>query len=281
MREVMFGESFGETLLIPIRYFFQGQDNNARYFDGVLNPILIILSPFAFMNKSFYRDKLFFICFAVFFILAATFLDQIRIRYILPIVPILSILTVMGLINIFNWTMSLSIHLRNFLAVILLSIFIVIMSKNIFYIKNYYQNISPTSYILGKESKDEFISRNDHSYPVMKYINTFTPENAKIRLILLAGRGYYLERTYEDDPTIGMAFISSLAAASKDDKTFQNYIHSFGYTHLLVRIDLFHQFLQDNYSPDTGNLLIKRMGKTMNFIYNKDGYAVYKIIPAS
>jgi hypothetical protein len=115
----------------------------------------------------------------------------------------------------------------------------------------------------------------------MKYINTFTPENAKIRLILLAGRGYYLERTYEDDPTIGMAFISSLAAASKDDNTFQNCIHSFGYSHLLVRIDLFHQFLQDNYSPDTGKLLIQRMGKTMDVIYNKDGYAVYKIIPAS
>jgi len=281
MREMMFGESFWETLLIPIRYFFQGQDNNARYFDGVLNPILIILSPFALMNKSFIRDKLFFISFSVFFILMASFLDQIRIRYILPIVPILSILTVMGLINILNWTMSLSIRLKNFPAVVLLSIFIVIMSKNIFYIKNYYQNISPMSYILGKESKDEFISRNDHSYPVIEYINRFTPENAKIRLILLAGRGYYLERTYEDDSTMGMDFIRSLVASANDDKTFQNYIHSFGYTHLLVRIDLFHQFLQDNCSPDMSKLLIQRMGKTMDVIYNKDGYVVYKIITAA
>jgi hypothetical protein len=281
IREMMFGESFWETLLIPIRFFFQGQDNSDRYFDGVLNPILIILSPFALMNKSFYRDKLLFISFAVFFILMASFLDQIRIRYILPIVPILSILTVMGLINILNWTMSLSIRLRNFLVVVLLSIFIVIMSKNIFYIKNYYQNISPMSYILGKESKDEFISRNDHSYPVMKYINKFTPENAKIRLILLAGRGYYLERTYEDDPTIGMAVIRGLVAASNDDKTFQNYIYFLGCTHLLIRIDLFHQFLQNNYSPDTGKLLIQRMSKTMDIIYNKDGYAVYRVIPTS
>jgi hypothetical protein len=281
MREMKFGESFWETLLIPIRFFFQGQDNSDRYFDGILNPILIILSPFSLMNKSFIRDKLFFISFSVFFILTASFLDQIRIRYILPIVPILSILTVMGLINILNWTMNLPIRLRNVLALVLLSIFIIIMSKNIFYIKNYYQNISPMSYILGKESKDEFISRNDHSYPVMKYINKNTPENAKIRLILLAARGYYLERTYEDDPTMGMDFIRGIAAASNDDKTFQNYIHSFGYTHLLVRIDLFHQFLQDNYSPDTGKLLIQRMRKTMDFIYNKDGYAVYKIIPAS
>ena len=120
MREMKFGESFWETLLIPIRFFFQGQDNSDRYFDGVLNPILIILSPFSLMNRSFIRDKLFFISFSVFFILMASFLDQIRIRYILPIVPILSILTVMGLINILNWIMNLPIRLRNILALVLL-----------------------------------------------------------------------------------------------------------------------------------------------------------------
>ena len=61
MREMLHGESFLETLLMPVRIFFQGQDNSIRYFDGVLNPILIILSPFSFMNKSLFRDKLFFI----------------------------------------------------------------------------------------------------------------------------------------------------------------------------------------------------------------------------
>ena len=102
---------------------------------------------------------------------------------------------------------------------------------------------------------------------------TITPGNTKIRLMLLAGRGYYLERIYEDDPTMGMDFIRGLVAASNNDKTFQNHIHSLGCTHLLVRIDLFHKFLQDNYSPDTGKLLIQRMNQTMDVIYNKDGYA--------
>ena len=59
MREFLYGENFWETLLIPVRIFFQGQDNSARYFDGVLNPLLLIAPPFALMNKSFYRDKFF------------------------------------------------------------------------------------------------------------------------------------------------------------------------------------------------------------------------------
>jgi len=281
LREMMYGESFWETLFIPVRYFFQGQDNNPRYFDGVLNPILIILSPFAFMNKSFYRDKLFFIGFVAFFLIVATFLDQTRIRYILPVIPILSVLTVMGLINIFNWTIGLSTNLKNFLAVILLSIFIVFMSINFLYIKNYYQNISPMNYVLGRESRDDFITRHNSGYAAIKYINTHTPENAKIRLILFAGRGYYLDRIYEEGINFGMADISGLAANARDDGSFQAYLHSLGCTHLLVQTNLFEKFLQDNYSIDTRNLLIQRMNKAMNVLYNQDGCTVYEIIPKS
>ena len=137
------------------------------------------------------------------------------------------------------------------------------------------------NYISGKESRDEFITRHISSYPAIKYINTHTPENARIRLIFLAGRGYYLDRIYSEGASYGIGDVSGLAANSQEDRSFQAYLHSLGCTHMLVRTDLFLKYLQDNYSPDTGKLLIQRMGKTMDVIYNKDGYAVYKIIPAS
>ena len=277
IREMMYEESFLETLLIPIRYFFQGQDNNPCFFDGVLSPLLIILPPFAFTNKSFYRDKLFFMVFSVFFIIATTFLDQIRIRYILPAVPILSILTVMGLINIFNWTISISNKWKYILTVLLFCGFILFMIQNVFYIKNYTQRVSPVNYVLGKESKDDFISRHVGSYPAMKFINQFTPKNSKIRLIFLARRGYYLDRIYEDEPSMGMNFIRGLVAASTNEQVFLKHIYSLGYTHLLVRSDLFNKYLQDNYSADERKILIRRMEKTMNIIYNENGYAVYEI----
>jgi hypothetical protein len=279
MRKMMFGESFWETMLIPIRFFFQGQDDVPRYFDGVLNPILIIVSPFALMNKSYHQDKFCFIYFSVFFILVAFFLDEIRIRYSLPIVPVLSILTVMGLINIWNWAMNISIPFRKVLTVILFTIFILIMSKNIFYINNYYQKINPTNYVLGKESRDEFITRHFSSYPAIKYINEHTPENAKIRLVFLAGRGYYLDRIYEDDRSFGMDEIRGLMENSHEEESFQSYIHSLGYTHLLVRMDLYYQYLHDNYSPETVNRFLRQISKATKMIYNANGYAVYMLIP--
>jgi hypothetical protein len=287
MREMLYGENFWETLLIPLRIFFQGQDNSVRYFDGVLNPVLIILSPFAFMNKSFYRDKLFFISFTIFFILTVFFLEQKAfsieqiVRYILPVIPLLSILTVMGLVNIWNWAMNISIPFRNVLTAVLLTIFIVIMSKNIFYIKNYYHNISPLSYILGIESKDEFITRHISSYPAIKYINTNTPDNARIRLVFLAGRGYYLDRIYSEGASYGIGDVSGLAANSQEDRSFQAYLHSLGCTHMLVRTDLYLKYLHDNYPPETVNRFLQQMSKATEMIYNANGYAVYRLMPPS
>ncbi|HUN54596.1 MAG TPA: phospholipid carrier-dependent glycosyltransferase [Smithella sp.] len=279
MREMLYGEKFWEILIIPIRFFFQGQDNSDRFFDGVLNPVLILLSPFALMNKSNSRDKLFFMSFAVFFILITFFLGELRIRYIMPVVPVLSILTVMGFINIWNWTKIPSTVSKNILTVLVFSFFIMMMGKNVFYIKDYYQTVGPMNYVLGKESKDEFITRHNSSYPAIKYINTHSPVNARVRLIFLAQRGYYLDRIYQDDPSFGMDEIRGLVENSHDERSFRTYLNSLGFTYLLVRTDLYLKYLQDNYPPETVNRFLKQMGQATEMIYHDNVYAVYRLIP--
>ena len=97
MREVMYGESFWETLLIPIRMFFQGKDNSYQYFQGSLNPILIFFSPFVLLNRRYGKDKFLFVFFSVIFIIMAYFLTAKQVRYILPVLPFLAIIAVMGI----------------------------------------------------------------------------------------------------------------------------------------------------------------------------------------
>jgi hypothetical protein len=92
---MLYGEYFWETLLIPVCFFFQGQDYSYRYFDGVLNPLLI----------------------------------------------------------------------RNM------------------------------------ATSDEYLNRYMKSYGSIYYINRHTLKNAGIRLLFLVGRGYSLDRIYEDDPS--------------------------------------------------------------------------------
>ena len=134
-------------------------------------------------------------------------------------------------------------------------------------------------YVSGKESRDDFLGRHVGSYAAIKYINTHTEKNAKIKLILLAGRGYYLDREYEDDQNMGMSFLSSLVAASQHDVNFPKYIHSVGFTHLLVRTDLYLKYLHDNYPPETVNRFLRQMSRETVIIYNADGHLVYSLIP--
>ncbi len=277
MRELLYGENIWEILLIPIRFFFQGQDNSMRYFDGVLNPILILAVPFAFMNRQAKADKLLFLFFSMFLIFAAFFLDQLRIRYFLPVVPFLVILTVTGLVNIFTWVTDRAKPFKELCICGLLIILFFLAAKNIIYLKNYFQIIQPVNYILNKESKDEFITRHDRSYPAMIYINKHTPENARIRLILLAGRGYYLERIYEEDTSSGIDIIRGLVNASGDDKSFQRYLDSLACTHLLIRYELFQQFLKDNYSQKAIDKLSQQLGKTEEIVYDANGYKVFAL----
>jgi hypothetical protein len=44
------GESGLDILLIPLRFFYDGEDHNFLRFDGKLNPIMLILLPFAFVT---------------------------------------------------------------------------------------------------------------------------------------------------------------------------------------------------------------------------------------
>src|SRR5664280_2481112 len=123
--------------------------------------------------------------------------------------------------------------------------------------------------------------RDSHisSYPAIKYINAHTQENAKIRLIFLAHRGYYLDRIYEDDRSFGMDKIRGLVANAHEDSSFQAYLHSLGCTHLLVRTDLYLKYLHDNYPPETVNRFLRQMSNATEMIYNANGYAVYRLIP--
>ena len=278
MREMLYEEGFWETISIPLRIFFQGQDDTPRYFDGVLNPILIVFVPFAFMNKNMKADKLFFLLFSIFIILVSFFLDQIRIRYILPAIPFLVILTVTGLMNILKWSSERTRLFRGVLIAGLMIIVLGFLSINAFYIQKYFLKIDPLRYILKMENRDAFISRHDASHPAMMYVNKNTPQDSKIRLILLAGRGYYLDRIYTEDRSMGLNVVKSMIHYSSDEISFQKYLDSLDCTHVLIRYTLFQQYLQTQFDPKKVEQLARLMNKNLKIIYYDQQYAVFRVI---
>ncbi len=275
-REIMFGESFLETLFIPIRMFFQGKDDSVQYFDGVLNPILIIMLPFAFLNRELNRDKVFFLLFSVFFLFMAYFLTVIRIRYILPVIPLLAILSVIGIKNIVEWIGKKSSQVRRAGLIGISAVTVILISFNVLYLRDYFNTVQPVKYILNQETKDEFLSRNVGSYPAMQYINENLPDDVRIFLMFLGRRGYYLNRPYYHERSFGMNTISGMVKASANKQDFQAYLQSLDCTHILMRTELVNKYLRDNFPEKIIVCFLDIMKEYWKPVYESNGYAVWE-----
>jgi len=285
MREVMYGESFWETLLIPIRMFFQGKDNSYQYFQGYLNPILIVFSPFVLLNKKNGKDKFFFISFSVIFIVMAYFLTAKQVRYILPVIPFLSILAVMGIKDFldklkertFFSSMRLGGKIKSIVKVFVFASLAILLIFNFVYLKYRIEIINPFPYVLGKETREAFLRRHLLHYDAVKFINDTLPDNAVVFTMFLGGRGYYLNRKYKNEPSFGMNTIRQMVINSANGETFDNYIRSMNITHILVRSDLFYRFLHDNFSKAEIRRFLILINKNWTKRNNNNGYAVWDI----
>ncbi len=280
-REVFFSEGFLETLFIPIRMFFQGKDGSVQYFDGVLNPILITMLPFAFLNRKLSRDKALFLLFSVFFLFMAYFLTAIRIRYILPVVPFLAILSVIGIKNVAEWIGKKSSQVRRAGLIGIFAVTIIFIAFNFLYLKNHFNEIGPVKYILNQETKDEFLSRHVRSYPAMRYINKNLPHDVKIFLMFLGRRGYYLNRPYYHEGSFGMNTINNLVKASPDKQHLQAYLQSLDCTHILMRTELVNNYLRNNFPEKTIFRFLGLVKECWKPVYESNGYAVMEITQVS
>ena len=285
MREVLYGESFWDTLLIPIRMFFQGKDISYQYFQGVLNPILAIFSPFILLNKRYGKDKFLFVFFTVIFLFMAYFLTEKQVRYILPVLPFLAIIAAMGIKDLLDKmgeralfaSLRFKEKIKSAAKVLVIACVATLLIFNIIYLKYRIEIINPLPYVLGKETKETFLQHHLLHYNAVKFINDTLPDDAIVFTMFLGRRGYYLDRAYKNEASFGMAAIRNMITNADDEEKFLEYIRSMGVTHILMRIDLVNKFLKDNFSKDHIKRFLSLETKYWKKIYENDGYAIWDI----
>ena len=285
MRKVMYGENFWETLLIPIRMFFQGKDNSYQYFQGVLNPILIVFSPLIFFNKRYAKDKFIFVFFTVFFIIAAYFLTDKQVRYILPAIPFLAIIAVMGIKDLldimtqktFFSSPGFGEKIKSIAKMVVFTSVAILLIFSFIYLSNRTEMINPFPYVLGKETRVAFLKHHLLHYDAVEYINNNLPMDAMIFTMFLGRRGYYLERAYQNEPSFGMSTLRNLVKCSNNEKQFVKTIRSMNSTHILMQSDLFHKFLRDNFLKEDIIRFMNLVNKYWSKIFEKNGYSVWAV----
>jgi len=280
-RRIIYQESLWETLLIPLRIFFQGQDNNPRYFDGKLNPFLVILPFFAFYGRKndspeLQREIKILFAFAILFLLFAFFMRDMRIRYITPIIAPLVILSVFGLDKIYRFEKKEYSETSRKIRIGLVSMLVCFMLfLNARYIVEQFRYIAPLSYISGRVGRDEYIEKYRPEHAVIQYANKNLSDNARILGIFIGNRGYYSDREVVFF-NIKLFRKTIDSAVSAERLIFD--IKNKGISHLIIGFDLFNEWANINFGKREKEILGNFIKNHLHLLFSKGRYGLYKCL---
>jgi len=265
-RHLFYGENWLEILLVPLRVFFQGRDDDMQHFDGVLNPILLILLPFAFRVKN--SDIGYMKLFSIFYFLLVFFTADMQIRFLLPILPLLIILTVTGIKQVMDFTGTKSIVAT---GVALL------LSLNLVYLIYYFKEKEPLPYLKGMITRDEYLLKHQRGYTAIRYINQNLPLQAKILMVYTGDRGYYIEREYYYNSYLSGQPLREPIEGSKNALDVARKIKGTGATHILMDERIFDEFIENNLDERQKLLYYDFLKGYLTKLHASDGYILYEI----
>ncbi|XCN71766.1 MAG: glycosyltransferase family 39 protein [Candidatus Electrothrix aestuarii] len=253
-RYVLYQESVLQLLLLPVRIFFEGRDNDPRYFDGRLNPFLLFLPLLSFLGirqdkKQVLLEKFTLTAFSLFYFLFAFNTGVLRVRYLTPMVPFLVILSMYGLKNLGGLAEQYTNKIRFAKLAAPLTITLLLL-WNGSYLWQQFEEVDPLSYVTGRISRDEYLTQKIPEYPVMQYANKNLPDSAKILCLFLGSRGYYLDKKHIFDSYGNHNLL--LSWLQQPESSLDTVLHNLQeqkISHLLVRADLMVQWLNTAKRP--------------------------------
>lgn len=266
-RELLYGEDIWQIIALPLRLFFSGQDDNPQYFDGVVMPILILLLPWAFTGKWAAEKKLLG-GFALLTLLFAIFLVDLRVRYVLPLVPPLVLLMVYGVFNIYT---------RIKRPAVLFTVLLGFGAWQGAYLWKYAVAADGWNFLIGAESRDQYLARMLPEYSALQFINRQTPADAKIYLLFVGRRAYYCQRNYFHDGGDLPGFLLAAIRKAKDSAELEQSLRRKQITHLLLREDLLTGFLTHNLGAEQARLWNEFATNRLQVKFRERGHALYQL----
>ncbi len=281
LRKLIYDETWWEILLVPLRIFFEGRDDAPRYFDGRLNPALIVLPAFAFVASVKNRktvatnaEKGVLVVFSILFVLIVFFETDLRIRYIAPAIPCLVVLSMFGLKNIFSLIdKNFSGNLRRTFLGLSLTAVVLLFSLNAGYVIEQFQILTPTDYQNGNITRDQYIEKFRPEYAAIQYANDMLTPAAKILALFIGSRGYYSDREMHFDPELFQAVIQNSDSIGDMHAKFI----AFGFSHILIRFDMLDNWCNNKLDQNKKQMVISFFGAQNFLLFAKNGHVLYQL----
>lgn len=282
LRKILYKETWWQTLLLPVRFFFEGEDDKPQFFDGKLNPFLLFLPMLAFIRKApssrILLEKQALLLFAVLFFFFTFFQQVTRIRYIVSMIPSLVILSMFGLQNLFILISEIRFtSIQNFCKICVCLIPVTFLSYNFGYLLKQFKIIHPLAYLSGEINRDQYISYFRPEYPAIQFLNKL-PEQTKTLAIFLGNRGYYFDKPVQFDLQDASSLIFSLVKNLKNEKQISEEFQRQNISHFLVNYDLFKYWTQKNLDPEEIKRLNDFFLNKTKLLFEANGHGTFQLI---
>ncbi len=278
-RRIVHEESLPYTLLIPVRIFFEGEDDNPKYFDGRLNPFLLLL-PLAFFvlakRTGFrHRDPLLLGAYAVLMIVLVFVLVDMRLRWIATIVPPLVVLATYG-IRAIHEQLRKSAGMARWANTVTGLVVAAYFLPNLLYAQGLFVKIDPVPYVTGQQDYATYVLQHRPEYAVISLANHVVPADRKVLGLYLGNRRYY----FSADAIVVNQVFTSIAERSASGDAIADRLLDLGYSHLVVHTGLFRHWLA---LTDEGTAArINDFTRTrLEELLFEGGFGLYEILPST
>ena len=270
IRKLLYGETLKDQLLLPWNLSIKTKTKAGHEIDGVINPIFLVFLPFFFFLPKKTPEIKWIAYFSLLYFLFFWASSVIRLRYLMPIYPMLALLTTY---TIATWETKW----KKLLVAITLG---VTFFLNLYWVLIYTAKVDPIGFIIGKESRHDFLCRHLPSYPVFEYVNHNLPQGARI-MFLYGGQhgndGYYLDRDYYyDSGYLGHTTKQILKTSSSPEEVRNAFIHM-GITHFFIKWPLLYIDFSSSF-PEEKLLLFKNFcQKYLHLEFKQRGSYLYRL----
>ncbi len=276
VRKLVHKETGLQTAFIPLRIFFQGQDDNPKFFDGRLNPLLFFLPLVAVLlfktESSLSSHRKYLLLFAVLYILIVFFRQDMRIRWIGPAIPPLVILSVYGLYSIVENRIVL--QLSRYIKHTILFLIVLMAGLNFVYIFSLYKTIDPMPFIKGKITRSEYIEKFRPEYASIDYTNKNFQKETKILALFLGDRRYYSNHDFRSDNL----FFKQLIKESETSSEIVRNLKKENYTTFILNYPKTNSWIDHSFTKNEKIKLDDFLKKYTRQVFSKNGYGVIQIL---
>jgi hypothetical protein len=221
------GHSIRDFLSLPINLTFFSELNSLK-FDGKIGILYLLLLP-ALLGWS--RKTLpVIIVFSV--LLVFWFLQTQQIRFLAPAFVFLSVLLVSGLAQLLQKNKIEKKERLFFTAILALGILL----NTSLIIKEWFR-VNPLSYLLKRETREQFLTRQIKAYPSYQDANTMLTGKDKVLLVYMRNFGYLMDRPFLSDTFLESHTLSEIIDKGVYAADILNRLKIRGITHVLFNFD--------------------------------------------